>query len=283
MLLALVAAGDTVYLKSGKKLRGRVIAEDPEVVVNIYNSTFQEMTLDVQRVPKEKVKKIVRTLPAPRHEFQGRLAEVFRLLRGAEADRRMARDLAESVEDADTSYNDEAAALSWYERAFEAGSDDVHLDLGQLLSSNDSSEERRRIEQIKLTSLLGFCETTRCRRQVLLSYFGENCGEGCGNCDTCLEPVESWDGTTEAQMALSAVYRTGQRFGQGHVIDVLLGTTTSKVASWGHDRLSTFGVGGDLDRRTFGPQPGSPGSRLSPAGSAGIGQVSRRGLGNAQR
>ncbi|MHC4972339.1 MAG: hypothetical protein ACYTG3_08400 [Planctomycetota bacterium] len=110
LLLSLVAAGDTVYLKGGKKLKGKVIAEDPEVVVNIYNSTFQEMTLDVQRVPRSKVKKIVRTLPAPAHEFQGRLAEVFKLLRGAAADRRMAKDLAESVEDADTSYNDEAAA-----------------------------------------------------------------------------------------------------------------------------------------------------------------------------
>jgi ATP-dependent DNA helicase RecQ len=137
-----------------------------------------------------------------------------------------------------------AAAVMYY------GLQDIAL-LGQLLSSNDSSDERRRIEQIKLTSLLGFCETTRCRRQVLLNYFGEERAAGCGNCDTCLEPVESWEGTTEAQMALSAVYRTGQRFGQGHVIDVLLGTTTSKVASWGHDRLSTFGVGGDLDRRTW--------------------------------
>jgi ATP-dependent DNA helicase RecQ len=137
-----------------------------------------------------------------------------------------------------------ASAVMFY------GLQDIAL-LGQLLSSNDSSEERRRIEQIKLTSLLGFCETTRCRRQVLLNYFGEEYGEGCGNCDTCLEPVESWEGTTEAQMALSAVYRTGQRFGQGHVIDVLRGTRTSKVASWGHDRLSTFGVGSDLDRRTW--------------------------------
>jgi hypothetical protein len=110
LMLSLVAAGDTVYLKSGKKLKGRVIAEDPEVVVNIYNSTFLEMTLDVQRVPKAKVKRIVRTLPAPHHGFQGRLAEVFNLLRGAGADRRMARDLAESVEDADTSFNDAAAS-----------------------------------------------------------------------------------------------------------------------------------------------------------------------------
>jgi hypothetical protein len=110
LLLSLVAAGDTVHLKSGKKLKGRVIAEDPEVIVNIYNSTFKEMTLDVQRIPKEKVKKIVRTLPAPHHEFQGRLAGVLKLLRGAEADRRMAAELADAVEDADTSHNDEAAS-----------------------------------------------------------------------------------------------------------------------------------------------------------------------------
>ncbi|MCH7666201.1 MAG: DNA helicase RecQ [Acidobacteria bacterium] len=133
------------------------------------------------------------------------------------------------------------------------GLQDIAL-LGQLLRSNDSSDERRRIEHFKLNSLLGFCETTRCRRQVLLSYFGEDRAAGsdnCGNCDTCLEPVESWDGTREAQMVLSAVYRTGERFGQGHVIDVLLGTTTSKVTSWNHDQLSTFGVGRDLDRRTW--------------------------------
>ncbi len=140
------------------------------------------------------------------------------------------------------------------------GLQDIAL-LGQLLRSNDSSDERRRIEHLKLTSLLGFCETTRCRRRVLLDYFGETNGsagsagsagsEGCANCDTCLEPVESWDGTREAQMALSAVYRTGERFGQGHVIDVLLGKDTSKISSWNHDRLSTFGVGRDLDRRTW--------------------------------
>jgi len=110
LMLSLIAAGDTVHLKSGKKLRGRVIAEDPEVIVNIYNSTFKEMTLDVLRVPKEKVRKIVRTLPAPHHEFQGRLSRVLKLLRGAEADRRMAADLADAVEDSDTSHNDEAAA-----------------------------------------------------------------------------------------------------------------------------------------------------------------------------
>lgn len=71
-----------------------------------------------------------------------------------------------------------------------------------------------------------------------------------GSSDTCLEPVELWDGTREAQMALSAVYRTGERFGQGPVIDVLMGTETSKVASWSHDRLSTFGVGRKLDRKS---------------------------------
>ena len=137
-----------------------------------------------------------------------------------------------------------AAAVMFY------GLQDIAL-LGQLLRSNDSTDERRRVEHFKLTSLLGFCETTRCRRQVLLNYFGEELLEPCGNCDTCLEPVETWDGTRAAQMALSAVYRTGQKFGQGHVIDVLLGNGTAKVDQWNHDRLSTFGVGRDLDRRTW--------------------------------
>jgi len=136
LLLSLVAAGDTVHLKGGKKLKGRVIAEDPEVVVNIYNSTFKEMTLDVRRVPRGKVKKIVRTLPAPHHEFQGRLDEVLKLLRGAEADRRMARDLDESVEDADTSYND-AAATEKTEEAVR-----LSLELAQWCEEQKLKEER---------------------------------------------------------------------------------------------------------------------------------------------
>jgi ATP-dependent DNA helicase RecQ len=119
------------------------------------------------------------------------------------------------------------------------------------LRSNESSEERQRVEHLKLGQLFGFCETTRCRRQVLLGYFGEQLSAECGNCDNCLEPVESWDGTTEAQMALSAVARTGQRFGQGHIIDLLLGNATPQITSWSHDQLPTFGVGEHLDKRTW--------------------------------
>ena len=123
--------------------------------------------------------------------------------------------------------------------------------LGQLLRSNESSEERMRVEHLKLGRLFGFCETTRCRRQVLLDYFGEELPVECGNCDNCLEPVEAWDGTKEAQMALSAVARTGQRFGQGYLVDVLLGNATARITSRGHDRLPTFGVGEHLDKRAW--------------------------------
>jgi ATP-dependent DNA helicase RecQ len=94
--------------------------------------------------------------------------------------------------------------------------------------------------------MLGYCETARCRRQVLLTYFGEALPEPCGNCDTCLEPVDTWDATVAAQKALSAVYRTGQRFGTEHLTDVLRGTATEKIQRHGHDRLKTFGVGQDL-------------------------------------
>ena len=118
--------------------------------------------------------------------------------------------------------------------------------LRQMVDNGDASEERKRVERQKLDALLGFCESTRCRRQTLLQYFGEHLAKPCGNCDNCLEPPATWDGTTAAQKALSCVYRTGQRFGVMHLIDVLLGKTTEKVQQFGHDRLSTFGVGKDL-------------------------------------
>ncbi len=111
--------------------------------------------------------------------------------------------------------------------------------------------ERQRIEQHKLSALLGFCETAGCRRQVLLQYFGETLAEPCGNCDSCLEPAQRWDGTIASQKALSAVRRTGERFGQSYLIDLLLGQTNERMARLGHDRLPTFGVGSDLDRRTW--------------------------------
>ena len=120
--------------------------------------------------------------------------------------------------------------------------------LRQLGASSDQDGIRKRAERAKLDALLGYCETATCRRQVLLGYFGEQLAEPCGNCDICFEPVASWDGRVAAQKALSAVYRTGQRFGVGHLVDVLRGTSTDKTARFGHDALPTFGVGADLTR-----------------------------------
>ncbi|MFQ5953753.1 MAG: DNA helicase RecQ, partial [Kiloniellales bacterium] len=121
----------------------------------------------------------------------------------------------------------------------------------QLIDASEAPERQKHVERQKLDALLGYCETTRCRRQVLLDYFGETLDRPCGNCDTCLEPVESFDGTEAAQKAMSCVYRTGQRFGSGHLIDVLLGGTTERIQRFGHHRLSTYGIGGDLDRRQW--------------------------------
>jgi len=116
----------------------------------------------------------------------------------------------------------------------------------QLVAGSEAPEAQKQIERRKLEALIGFCETTQCRRQVLLSYFGETPAGPCGNCDTCLEPVESFDGTELAQKALSCVYRTGQRFGALHVIDVLRGTESEKVHKFGHGNLSTYGIGKEL-------------------------------------
>ncbi len=120
--------------------------------------------------------------------------------------------------------------------------------LRHLAQTSDAPEAQKRIEHQKLESLLGYCETTRCRRQVLLDYFGETLAEPCGNCDTCLEPIESYDGTEVAQKALSCVYRTGQMFGVGHLCDVLLGGETERIAKFRHQNLSTYGIGTDLKR-----------------------------------
>jgi ATP-dependent DNA helicase RecQ len=127
------------------------------------------------------------------------------------------------------------------------GMSDVTTLIG-MLESSDAPEKQKRIERQKLQALLGFCETVECRRRTLLRYFGETEHPPCGNCDTCLAPVEGWDGTVAAQKALSAVYRTGQRFGVGHLVDVLTGNATDRIAQLGHDRLKTFGVGAELDK-----------------------------------
>jgi ATP-dependent DNA helicase RecQ len=118
-----------------------------------------------------------------------------------------------------------------------------------LLEGSNLDERQRRIERTKLNALLGFCETATCRRQVLLGYFGEREHGPCGNCDNCLKPARVWDGLVAAQKALSAVFRTGQRFGVAHLVDVLRGQATERVRRFGHDRLKTFGVGSELDKK----------------------------------
>ncbi|AJP58465.1 ATP-dependent DNA helicase RecQ [Pandoraea vervacti] len=125
------------------------------------------------------------------------------------------------------------------------GLNDVVVHRSRIDESN-ASELQKRIERQKLDALLGYCEAARCRRTVLLSYFGE-ASEPCGNCDVCLNPPEVFDGTIAAQKALSAILRTGQRFGAGHLVDLLRGRSTDKIRQFGHESLPTFGVGGEMD------------------------------------
>jgi len=125
------------------------------------------------------------------------------------------------------------------------------VSMRQMLLSGDAPEERKRVELQKLDALLGFCESTECRHQTILRYFGEEHPGDCGQCDNCLEPVDTWDATKAAQMALSCVYRTGQRFGVSHLIDVLLGKATPKVEQFNHQQLSTFGIGNDLAQQQW--------------------------------
>ena len=110
------------------------------------------------------------------------------------------------------------------------------------IEDEEAGDERKRREHKRLDALLGYCEAPACRRIALLDYFGER-AEACGNCDVCLDPAERTDGTEDARKVLSAVYRSGERFGAAHVIDILRGTETEKIARAGHDRLPTFGVG----------------------------------------
>jgi ATP-dependent DNA helicase RecQ len=117
------------------------------------------------------------------------------------------------------------------------------VSMRQMLLSGDAPEERKRVELQKLDALLGFCESTGCRHQTILRYFGEAHPGACNECDNCLTPVQTWEATREAQMALSCVYRTGQRFGVGHLVDVLLGKQTERIAKFGHGQLSTYGIG----------------------------------------
>ncbi|WP_127089681.1 DNA helicase RecQ [Aquabacter cavernae] len=130
------------------------------------------------------------------------------------------------------------------------GMEDV-AKLVQFVDASDAPDARKRVERAKLDALIGLCETASCRRTVMLAYFDETLPEPCGNCDTCLEPVRTYDGTERVRKLLSCVYRTGERFGAVHVVDVLIGNTNDKVAKFGHEALSTFGIGKDVSREEW--------------------------------
>ena len=123
--------------------------------------------------------------------------------------------------------------------------------LRQMLGQSQGTEQYKRVEQIKLNAMLGFCEISTCRRHALLAYFDEASSEQCGNCDTCLVPVETWEGTEAAQKALSIIYRTDQRFGVSHLVDVLLGKETDKILQFDHHHLPVFGIGTELDSKEW--------------------------------
>ncbi|HRB98350.1 MAG TPA: DNA helicase RecQ [Nitrosomonas sp.] len=128
-------------------------------------------------------------------------------------------------------------------------------DVIQLRRMIEESEAQIRFKQVatrKLEAMLSLCEITTCRRSRLLSYFGETVDvAACGNCDVCLNPPQVWDATEEVQKALSCVYRTGQSFGVGHLVDVLRGNLTQRVKEWHHDKVSTFGIGKNLHERAW--------------------------------
>ena len=123
--------------------------------------------------------------------------------------------------------------------------------LRQMLGQSQGNEQHKRVEQIKLNAMLGFCEIATCRRHALLAYFDEASSEQCGNCDTCLVPVETWDGSAAAQKALSVIYRTDQRFGVSHLVDVLLGQETDKIIQFNHHHLPLFGIGPELTAKEW--------------------------------
>ncbi|WP_119269313.1 DNA helicase RecQ [Taklimakanibacter deserti] len=136
-----------------------------------------------------------------------------------------------------------AEALMFY------GAEDIAL-RRRFIEESEAPDQRKQMERRKLDALLGFAESSRCRRQVLLRYFGDD-GAPCGNCDVCLDPPETFDGAIAAQKLLSCVYRTGERFGQAHVISVLLGEPDERIERLSHDKLSTFGIGKEHDRNAW--------------------------------
>ncbi|PQA88673.1 DNA helicase RecQ [Hyphococcus luteus] len=136
-----------------------------------------------------------------------------------------------------------AEALMFY------GARDISL-RRMFIDESDAPDARKRMEHAKLEALLGFAETCGCRRRVLLDYFGDDSGP-CGNCDICLDPPETFDGALAAQKLLSCIYRTGERFGQAHVISVLLGEADERIERLGHDSVSTFGIGKEHGRASW--------------------------------
>jgi ATP-dependent DNA helicase RecQ len=125
------------------------------------------------------------------------------------------------------------------------------IQLRQWIEKSESSEAYKQTQRQKLSALVGLCELPSCRRQALLAYFGERRTEACGNCDNCLNPPATIDGTVLAQKALSAAYRTGQRYGANYLIDVLMGRASERVVRAGHDKLPVFGVGKDTDEAAW--------------------------------
>ena len=152
---------------------------------------------------------------------------------------------------------------AYYQETGRAGRDGLPADAWMAYGQGDATLRRKmidegnapdavkRIEHTKLTALLAVCETADCRRKAILQHFGETHSGGCGNCDTCRNPVETWDGTDAAVKALAAIYRTGQRFGAAHVIDVLVGKQTEKVLRFRHDKQPVFGQGQDIEPRSW--------------------------------
>jgi ATP-dependent DNA helicase RecQ len=136
---------------------------------------------------------------------------------------------------------DGQAATAW----MAYGLEDV-IKLKQMMAGSEADENFKRIEQQKLNGMLGLAELTTCRRQTLIGYFGDSQPEPCGNCDNCLIPVKTWDGTDAARKALSCAFRTDQRFGVVHLINVLRGKVTEKITQFNHHKVSTFGIGQDL-------------------------------------
>jgi ATP-dependent DNA helicase RecQ len=154
------------------------------------------------------------------------------------------------------------------------GLQDVIL-LSKMVDDSGADDLHKRGERQRLEALLGYCEVTTCRRQVLLRYFGDPAEEPCGNCDACLHPVETFDGTVAAQKVLSCAIRTGERFGAAHLIDVLLGKTNERVERLRHDSLPTFGVGREFD-------PAQWRSVVRQLVARGLLRVDREGYGSLQ-